>query len=95
MQMRTSGRVRQVRRAALAFSLGVLACGDAMASDVERQIPLTRDRAGSGFTIEISREGTRQTATPFLTLNYPTLQRIEERIAMKTYRFWAKELPPK
>ena len=94
MKMRTSGRVRQVRRAALAFSLGVLACGDAMASDVERQIPLTRDRAGSGLTIEISREGTRQTATPFLTLNYPTVQRIEERIAMKTYRFLAKELPP-
>ena len=95
MKMRTSGRVRQVRLAALAFSIGLLACGDAMASDVERQIPLTRDRAGSGFTIEISREGTRHTATPFLTLNYPTVQRIKERIAMKTYRFWAKELPPK
>ena len=94
MKMRTAGKVPKIGFAALPFAIALLACGAATASDVERQIPLTRDRAGSGLTIEISREGTRQTATPFLTLNYPTVQRIEERIAMKTYRFLAKELPP-
>jgi hypothetical protein len=68
-----------------------------MASDVERQIPVIRDTAGSGLTTEISREGTRQTATPFLTLHDPTVQEIEDRIVRivkKTDRSAAKEVPP-
>ena len=64
-----------------------------MASDVERQIPVIRDSAGSGLTMEISREGSRQTATPFLTLNEPTVQRIEDRIAKQTAGLAAKEIP--
>jgi len=93
MTMRTAGPVQRIGFAALAFALAFLACGAAMASDVERQIPVTRDTAGSGLTMEISREGTRQTATPFLTLNNPTVQRIEERTTKKTARFAAKEFP--
>ena len=93
MTMRTAGPVQRLGLATLTFALAILACGAAMASDVERQIPLTRDAAGSGLTIEISREGTRQTATPFLTLNNPTVRRIEERIAEKTSRLAAKEIP--
>lgn len=89
MKVRTAGRVL---RAGFAFALAFLVCGAAMASDVERKIPVIRDTAGSGLTMEISREGTRQTATPFLTLNNQTLQRIEERIAKKTARL-AKEIP--
>lgn len=93
MKMRTAGRVQQIRFVALAFALVFLACMDAMASDVERQIPVTRDTAGSGLTMEISREGTRQTATPSLTLNNTTIERIEERIAKKIDRLAAKEIP--
>ena len=98
--MRTAGRVQGIgfaapvqRLATVAFALAFLACGAAMASDIERQIPAIRDAAGSDVTIEISREGTRRTATPFLTLNYPTVQRIEDRIAQKSAGLAAKETP--
>jgi len=76
--------------ATLAFVLAFLVCGAAIASDVERQIPVIRDTAGSGLTIEISREGTRQTATPSLTLTDPTLRRIEDRIVKATARLAAR-----
>ena len=89
MKGRRAGRVLWIGIAALAF----LACGAAMASDVEWQIPLIRDTVGSGFTMEISREGTRQTATPFLTLFSPTVQWIENRIGEKTAPWAAKEIP--
>ncbi len=75
--------------AAVAF----LACSAAMASDVEWQIPLIRDAAVSGLTMEFSREGTRQTATPFLALFSPTVQWIENRIGEKTAPWAAKEIP--
>ena len=97
MKMRTAGRVQRIGLAALAFALAPLACGAAMATDVERQIPLLRDTAGSGLAVEISREGTRQTATPLLTVKKPTIQRIEERIVRiveKTARLAEKEIPP-
>ena len=93
MKIRTAGRVHRIGFAALAF----LACGAALASDVEWRIPVLRDTAGSGLTTEISREGTRQTATPFLTLYDPTIQEIEDRIVRivkKTDRSAAKEIPP-
>lgn len=83
MKMRCAGRVQRIGIASLAFTLAFLACNAAIASDVERQIPVTRDTTGSGVTMEISREGTRQTVTPFLTLTNPTVQRIERRIAKK------------
>jgi len=92
MKTRTAGRVQQIRFVALAFALVFLACMDAMASDVERQIPVIRDTAGSGLTMEISREGTRQTATPSLALSNATAERIEERISKKIGRL-AKEIP--
>jgi hypothetical protein len=94
MKTRTAGWVQRVGFASLAFALALLACGAAMASDVERQIPVIRDTAGSGLTTEISREGNRQTATPFLTLYNPSVQRIEDRIVKKTARSAAKEIPP-
>jgi hypothetical protein len=88
----------KVRRiATLAFALAFLPCGSAMASDDERQLPVIRDTAGSGLAVEISREGTRQTATPFLTLYHPTIQQIEDRIiriVKKTARLAEKEIPP-
>ena len=90
MTMRTAGRRYQ---AGFVFALALFACGGAMASEVERQIPVTRDAADSGVTMEISREGTRRTATPFLTLNHPTVERLEERIARQTARLAAKEIP--
>src|SRR4030042_6022789 len=73
MKIRTAERVERFKFGALAFALAILACISAMASDVERQIPVLRDTAGSGLTIEISREGARQNATPFLSLYTPTL----------------------
>jgi hypothetical protein len=97
MKTRTSERVQRIRVPVLAFALVFLACMDAMGSDVERQIPVIRNAAGSGVSIEISREGTRQTATPFLTLYNPTLQEIEDRICRvvkMTDRSAAKEIPP-
>ena len=76
-----SGELQRIGFVLLAFALAFLACGAAYASDVERRIPVIRDTAGSGLTAEISREGTRLTATPFLTLNDTTARRIEDRIA--------------
>ena len=89
MKTRTAGRVQWIGIAALAF----LACGAAMASDVEWRIPLIRDTVGSGLTLEISRDGTRQTATTFLTLFNPTIQRIENRIGEKIAPWAVKEFP--
>jgi len=94
MTIRSAGRAQRIGIATLAVALAILASGAAVASDVERRIPVTRDTAGSGMTIEISREETRQTATPFLTLYNPTVQRIEDRIAKTIARFALKEIPP-
>jgi hypothetical protein len=97
MKIRSAGRVQRIGFAAFAFALAFLACGAATASDVEWQIPVIRDAVGSGLTTEISREGTRQTATPFLTLYNPTIQEIEDRIVRIvkiTARLAAKEIPP-
>ena len=97
MEMRSSGTVQRIGFVTLAFALAFLACAAAYASDVERRIPVTRDAAESGLTAEISREGTRQTATPFLTLYNPTIQEIEDRIVRIvkiTARMAAKEIPP-
>jgi len=97
MKIRTAERVQRLRFAALAFGLVFLACMDAMAGDIEWQIPGIRDAAGSGWTTGISREGTRQAATPFLTLYYPTIQEIEDRIVRivkMTARSVEKEIPP-
>jgi hypothetical protein len=88
-----SGERQRIGFVLLAFALAFLACGAAYASDVERQIPVIRDTAGSGLTAEISREGTRRTATPFLTLNDPTVRRIEDRIAKKAAGLAAKVSP--
>ena len=97
MKIRSAERVERFKFAALAFALAILACISAMASDVEQQIPVIRDTAGSGLSIEISREGTRQTATPSLTLYNPTIQEIEDRIiriVKITARLAEKEIPP-
>jgi hypothetical protein len=96
MSMRAAGRLQWIGIAALtpAFVLASLASGAAIASDVERQIPVIRATAGSGMTLEISREGTRQTATPFFTLNDATVQRVEKRIGKMFDRLAAKEIPP-
>jgi hypothetical protein len=96
MMMRAAGRVQRIGIAALtlAFVLALLSCGAAVASDVERQIQVIRSSAGSGMTLEISREGTRQTATPFLTMNDPDVQRVEKRIGKMADRFAAKGISP-
>jgi hypothetical protein len=91
MKIRGAGRVQRI---GFAFALAFLACDAAMAADVERQIPVVRDTAGSGLTTEISREGTRQTVTPFLTLYDPTVQRIENRIVKMGSRLASEEIPP-
>ena len=92
--MRTAERVQRIRFVALAFALVFLACMNAMAADVGRQIPVIRDSAGSGVTVEVSWEGSRQTATPFLTVNKPTVRRIEERIGNLIDRLAAKGISP-
>jgi len=96
MKIRTAERVKWMMFPALVFALVALACMDAMGSDVERKIPVIRDAEDSGLTIEISRERTRRTATPFLTLCKPTVQRIEDRVVKiveKAARWTAKEIP--
>ncbi|MHB1013516.1 MAG: hypothetical protein ACYC37_11565 [Desulfobacteria bacterium] len=90
MKMRTTGRAQRI---GFAFALSFLACGAANASELERRIPVIRDTAGSGMTMEISREGARQAATPVLTLNNPTVERIEDRIGKMIARLAAKEIP--
>jgi hypothetical protein len=95
MKKRNAGRVQRIGFAALV--LAFLACGDAMASEVGWQIPMIRDAAGSGLTLELFREGTRQTATPYLMLRNPTVLQIEDRIVQlvrKTARLAEKEIPP-
>jgi len=94
MRIWKAGRVSRIMAAAMALAVAFLAGGAAMASDVERQVPVIRDTAGSGLTTEISREGTRQTATPYLTLHDPTVRRIEDRIGRKIARLTAKEALP-
>ncbi|MGZ8473997.1 MAG: hypothetical protein ACXWWY_10930 [Candidatus Deferrimicrobiaceae bacterium] len=97
LKIKSAGRAQRIGFAALAFALAFLACGAAMASDVEWQIPMIRDTAGSGLTIGISRDGTRPTATSFLTLHNPTIKEIEDRIVRIvkiTARLAAKEIPP-
>lgn len=93
MKIGVDGRVHRIGFAGFAFALAFLACGDAMASDLQGQFPVIRDAAGSGLTTEFSREGTRQTATPFLTLYSPSVQEIEDRIVriVKITSRWASK----
>jgi len=96
MKIRSAERVERFKFAALVFALAILACISAMASDVEWQIPMIRATVGSGLAVEMSREGTRQTATPFLTLPNPAIRQIEDRIARivkMTARSAVKEIP--
>jgi hypothetical protein len=86
METRTAGWVQRIGIAALSFALAFLASGTAIASDIERQFPVIQDAAGSNVTVDISREGTRQTATPILTLNTATVRKIEDRVAKKADR---------
>jgi len=94
--MRGAGREQRIGMGALAMAsaLAFLAGVPAVASDVEWQVPFLRDAVGSGMTLEISREGTRQTATPFFTLYDPTVRRIEYRIGRMIDRLAAKEISP-
>jgi hypothetical protein len=97
MKIPVDGRVHRIGFAGFAFALAFLACGAAMASDLQGKFPVIRDAAGSGLTTEFSREGTRQTATPILTLYNPTIREIEDRIVRIvkiTARLAAKEIPP-
>lgn len=94
MKMQSAGRMERIGYAALAFTVAILACGGASASDVERQIPVIRDSAGSGLTVGISREGTRQTATPSILLNDPTSRRIEDRIVKNGTRLMENKTLP-
>ena len=93
MKIRNAGLVKRVGLAAFSFALLFLACSAAMASEVLRQIPVIRDTSGSGLTIGITREGTRETATTHLSLNDPTVRRLEERIAKKVDELSEKEIP--
>ena len=93
MTIRRAGRAPQTGLAALVFVLLFLTAGAATASDVERQIQMLRDTTGSGVSMEISRDGTRQTATPFLTVSEPAVQRGEDRIAKITARLEAMSTP--
>jgi hypothetical protein len=96
LKVRVSGQAQRIGFAAIAFALVFLTGGAAMAADVEWQTPVIRDTAGSGLTIETSREGTRQTAAPFLTLYRPSVQVIEDRIVRIvkiTSRLASKEIP--
>lgn len=94
--MRRAGREQRIVMGGLALAsvLAFLACGPAVASEIEWQFPLLRDAVGSGMTLEISREGTRQTATPFLTLYDPTVRRIEYRIGRMIDRLAGREISP-
>jgi hypothetical protein len=94
MKTRSSRRARRTGLVALAFALAFLACGTAVASEIEWQLPMLRDAAGSGMTLELSREGTRRTATPFFTLYEPTVWRIEERIWRMIDRLAARGICP-
>jgi hypothetical protein len=93
MMIQRAGRVPMIGLAVLAFVLALLVCGAAIASEIERQIPMLEDTTGSGVTMEISRDGSRRTATPFLTVSEPAVQRIEDRIAKITARLEAMSTP--
>jgi hypothetical protein len=80
MKMRSAGRVRRI---GFAFALAFLACGAAMASDVERQIPVIRDETGSDVSVEIQSEGSRSTARPCLYASKETVERVTDRIGGK------------
>lgn len=93
METPAAGRTPRIAFAALAFAVAFLASGAAVAADVERRIPVVRDAAGSDVTVEISREGTRQTATPVLAVSGATVERIEDRIARKVAELARHEIP--
>src|SRR4030042_7017765 len=69
MKIRTAERVERFKFGALAFALAILACISAMASDVERQIPVLRDTAGSGLTNAVSPAGAPPAPAPFPPLD--------------------------
>lgn len=85
-----SGERQRIGLVLLAFALAFLVCGAAYASDIDQRIPMTLDTAGSGLTMEISREGPRQTANPSLALYSPTVRKIEDRIGKMIDRMAAK-----
>ena len=90
MKIRSAGRAQRIGFAALvrrlgapAFALVFIACGAAMASDVERRIPVVRDGAGSDVSVEIQSEGSRSAARPCLYAGKETVERMTDRIGGK------------
>ncbi len=80
----TSRRSPWMRSFRFALPLLVLGGGVPFAAEVTREIPVARDRGGSECTVEITRDGARQTATPTASITEPTLERIAGQIEERT-----------
>ncbi len=80
MKTQTGGRLPQIGTLFVAFAFACLAAVSVFAGEIEREIPVLHDGAGSRLTVDISREGTRQTATPCLLLTEGSMARASKRV---------------
>lgn len=83
MKIRSAEWVRRIGLPAFACALALLAGRAAMASDVDRRIPVVWDGAGSAASVEIQSEGSRSTARPCLYAGKETVERVTDRIGGK------------
>jgi hypothetical protein len=83
MKIRAIGRAWRIGLPAFAFALAFPVYNTALAAEVDRQIPVIRDEAGSDVSVEIQDEGSRSTAHPCVYVANETVERVTDRIGRK------------
>jgi hypothetical protein len=84
MLARARRPTRWVRLSGMTFVLVCIACRAPFAAELERVIPVAKDRCGNELKVEITGDRPRQTATPTASLADPTIGRIRQQIERAT-----------
>jgi hypothetical protein len=83
MKIQAIGRAWRIGLPAFAFALAFPVYNTALAAEVDRRIPVTRDETGSDVSVEIQGEGSRSTARPCVYVADETVERVTDRIGGK------------
>jgi hypothetical protein len=85
MSRRTAG-AKALAGMILSIVSAFLMVGSAYGSEVERVIPVFRDGLGNGIHVEIARDGSRQTATPCVSVARPAAEETDSPCGIGTLR---------
>jgi hypothetical protein len=85
MSKRTTG-AKALAGMIISIVSAFLMVGSAYGSEVDRVIPVVRDDSGNRIHVEIARDGSRQTATPCISLARPVVEETASPCSIGTLR---------